>query len=112
MIVLSDWGIWLLTGFGLLILEILLPGIFLMWWGLAAIFLSGLAALLTISFTLQASLFALISILLSLICWRYQHRKDVLDDQSSPLNQREQDLLGMQGIIVEILENGIARGGR
>jgi membrane protein implicated in regulation of membrane protease activity len=42
----TDWIIWLAAGLGLLILEMLLPGVFMMWLGLAA---CG-AGLLTLAF--------------------------------------------------------------
>jgi membrane protein implicated in regulation of membrane protease activity len=32
----TDWIIWIAGGLGLLILEMLLPGVFMMWLGLAA----------------------------------------------------------------------------
>ena len=41
-----DWIIWVAAGLGLLILEMLLPGVFMMWLGLAAIG----AGLLTMAF--------------------------------------------------------------
>jgi membrane protein implicated in regulation of membrane protease activity len=41
-----DWAIWIAAGLGLLILEMLLPGVFLMWLGLAAVG----AGLLTMAF--------------------------------------------------------------
>ena len=40
---LTTWSVWhwLVLGFVLLIAEILVPGVFLLWWGLAAIVAGG-----------------------------------------------------------------------
>ena len=44
---LTTWSVWhwLVLGFVLLIAEILVPGVFLLWWGLAAIVAAGVMAL-------------------------------------------------------------------
>ena len=44
---LTTWSVWhwLVLGFVLLIAETLVPGVFLLWWGLAAIVTAGVMAL-------------------------------------------------------------------
>ena len=44
---LTTWSVWhwLVLGFVLLIAETLVPGVFLLWWGLAAIVAAGVMAL-------------------------------------------------------------------
>lgn len=107
----SSWTAWLILGFVLLIGEILLPGIFLLWWGLGAI-ISGLVLWIipTLSFTAIGIFYAVLSLLLSLLWWRYQHRKDQQDDAHSVLNQRDHSLIGNIGLVQEFHSNGIGRG--
>lgn len=108
---LFSWNGWLILGFVLLALELIIPGVFIMWWGLSAILLAILVWLLPeLSVSIQMSGFAILAIIFSLMWWKYQHSKDKQDDKSTSLNSREQSMIGMQGTIVEILENGIARG--
>ncbi|AHG75307.1 Nodulation efficiency protein D [Mannheimia varigena USDA-ARS-USMARC-1296] len=108
---LFNWSNWLILGFVLLALELIIPGVLIMWWGFSAILLAILVWLLPdLSVSIQISGFAILAIVFSLIWWKYQHAKDKQDDKSTSLNSREQSMIGMQGIIVEILENGVARG--
>lgn len=58
---LSGWSAWLIFGFALLILEIAIPGIFVVWWGFAAILVAGLLGLVpTLNLAWQATLFAVL----------------------------------------------------
>jgi hypothetical protein len=57
------WVVWLLAGLGLLILEMLAPGAFLMWIGLAAIGTGLLILLSGIGFDAQVVAFALLTVL-------------------------------------------------
>lgn len=108
---LFDWSGWLVFGFVLLIVELILPGVFIMWWGFAAIILSVLVAFWPdLAQGAQATVFAMLAIVFSLIWWKYQRSKDEQDDRSSQLNSREHAMLGARGVVVEILENGVARG--
>lgn len=107
----SGWSAWLILGFVLLILEIAIPGVFIVWWGFAAILIAGLTTLApNLAFAWQATAFAVLAITFSLLWWKYQHNKDNQDDQSTNLNARDHVMLGIQGTITDILENGIARG--
>ncbi|TDQ57198.1 hypothetical protein EDC45_1593 [Mesocricetibacter intestinalis] len=110
---LTNWGLWhwLILGFVLLIGEIIIPGIFLLWWGLAALIIALPAWLLpSLSLTLLAVLYALLSLLLSLVWWKYQHGRDMRDQAVSVLNRRDQAMIGMQGRVSEIGEGRIGRG--
>ncbi|WP_373767913.1 NfeD family protein [Glaesserella sp.] len=107
----SGWAAWLILGFGLLILETVAPGIFIMWWGFAAIIIAGLVAIFPeMGFSGQIIIFAVLAIVFSVAWWKYQHDKDTKDDKVSALNSREYSMLGARGTIVEILENGTVRG--
>ncbi|MCW9714921.1 NfeD family protein [Avibacterium avium] len=110
---LATWSVWhwLILGFGLLIAEILIPGVFLLWWGLAAIIIAGVMALfVTLSLTFLVIGYAILAIILSFSWWKYQHGKDLQDQSYTSLNQRDHAMLGTKGIVQEINENGIGRG--
>ena len=110
---LSTWDVWhwLMLGFGLLIAEIIVPGIFLLWWGLSALVVAGLMALFpALSFSTLSFIFAILAIFLSLIWWKYQRNRDHLDDQKTALNQRDHAMIGAKGIVEEVSANGIGRG--
>ncbi|MDG6881287.1 Inner membrane protein ybbJ [Phocoenobacter uteri] len=106
---LTDWNSWLIGGFILLILEVMLPGVFFMWWGFAAIIMSGLVAMITISLSWQFAIFAVLASIFSFIWWRYQQKKDRKQDEESSLNQRNHAMIGRMGRVVEILDNGSIR---
>ena len=110
---LTDWGAWhwLILGFVLLIAEILVPGVFLLWWGLSAIVIAVITKLIpTLPLSFLAVMYAVIVSILSIIWWRYQHGKDQIDQSKSVLNQRDHAMIGAQGKVLEIGENGIGRG--
>ena len=109
---LTTWSVWhwLVLGFVLLIAEILVPGVFLLWWGLAAIVAAGVMALVpSLSLTALAVFYAILAIILSLLWWKYQHSKDNQDQSHTTLNQRDHTLLGKKGTVLEIGSNGIGR---
>ena len=110
---LTTWSVWhwLVLGFVLLIAETLVPGVFLLWWGLAAIVAAGVMALVpSLSLTVLAVFYAILAIILSLLWWKYQHSKDNQDQSRTTLNQRDHTLLGKKGTVLEIGSNGIGRG--
>ena len=110
---LTIWSVWhwLVLGFVLLIAETLVPGVFLLWWGLAAIVAAGVMALVpSLSLTSLAIFYAILAIILSLLWWKYQHSKDNQDQSCTTLNQRDHTLLGKKGTVLEIGSNGIGRG--
>mgnify|MGYP000219602152 FL=1 len=108
-----NWGVWhwLILGFVLLIAEIAMPGVFLLWWGLAAIVVAGIMKLfLDLPLSSLAVIYAIIAMILSVIWWRYQHGKDQADQSNRALNQRNHAMIGSRGKVLEIAENGIGRG--
>lgn len=108
--ILSEWGIWLLVGFVLLMLELIIPGVFVMWWGLAALLVGGISALISLTLGWQVSLFALLATAFSLLWWKYQHNKDHREDKQTDLNARDHHLIGAVGVVQEIIGEHIVRG--
>ncbi|PJG84006.1 NfeD family protein [Caviibacterium pharyngocola] len=110
---LTTWTLWhwLILGFVLLIAEILLPGVFLLWWGLAALVISAVAALMPdLSLIALTIAYAVLALLFSMCWWKYQHKKDQKDQRQTSLNQRDHAMLGARGTVQEIAQNGIGRG--
>ncbi|WP_109058660.1 NfeD family protein [Aggregatibacter aphrophilus] len=108
-----NWSIWhwLILGFVLLIAEIAMPGVFLLWWGLAAIVVAGIMKLFpALPLSALVVVYAIIAIILSVIWWCYQHSKDQADQSQSVLNQRDHAMIGARGKVLEMAENGIGRG--
>ncbi|MEM9733184.1 MAG: NfeD family protein [Pseudomonadota bacterium] len=113
--VLSDVGgwSWFLLGLILLIGEVLLPGIFLLWFGLAAVVVGGLTVL---PFTdvawwpWQAQLGAfgglsLIFVLLSLRLFPNKQSGDAASKMNAPLKR----LHGREGVLAAAIESGTGR---
>lgn len=102
---------WLILGLGLLIGEVFVSGVFLLWWGLAAIVISGVMALCPdLSLTVLVIIYAILAVILSFVWWKYQHSKDLKDQAYTSLNQRGHAMLGSIGTVQEMSENGIGRG--
>ncbi|OZN24993.1 hypothetical protein CFY87_06620 [Actinobacillus seminis] len=109
---LVNWSVWhwVILGFVLLIAELMIPGVFLLWWGLAALITAGLMTFSSLSLIALTIIYALLALLLSLIWWKYQHSKDLSDQSYSSLNQRDHAMLKARGTVQEIAANGIGRG--
>lgn len=102
---------WFLASLLLLILEIIMPGIFFMWFGLAALMTGTLAFLFAASlgFGWQAQVitFLILSVAIVVIGRRF------LGAQKSPgdplINQRGEQLIGMRATLDETIVNGRGR---
>ncbi|MEH8137290.1 MULTISPECIES: NfeD family protein [Gallibacterium] len=108
---LAQWGAihWLVLGFVLLILEIVVPGIFFLWWGIAALVLAILSYFFLLSLVIGGILFAAIAVLASLCWWKIQSKRNQQDIAAEMLNQRGLAMLGQQGVITEVFTDHIAR---
>lgn len=104
---LNNWTLWLALGFILLILELVVSGVFLMWWGFAAILTAVVANFLPVGW--QITLFALLATIFSLAWWKYQRNQDQQNDRHPELNAREHHLIGTYGIVEEIVAENIIR---
>ena len=108
---LGPWN-WMVLGFVLLGLEILVPGVFLLWIGIAALLVGALAlqAWDAAWFTWQAQV--LIFLLLSLIAAYLGHRinksREAESDQPL-LNRRDEQLIGRTATLEEPIREGRGR---
>jgi hypothetical protein len=99
---------WLLAAAVMGILEIFVPGIFLIWMAAAAGITGILAALLPIAFPFQLAIFGLLALAAVYSGRRYYERNPV--GTSDPhLNDRTARLVGQSVTVVTAIENGEGR---
>lgn len=111
----SDLGVWswFILGLILLVGEVVLPGIFLFWFGLAALTVGSLTLL---PFTevawwpwqVQLAVFGALSLVLVLVGSKLfpSNRKD---DRASKINAPLSRLEGREAVLVDAIENGMGR---
>lgn len=111
---LATFGIWnwIIAGLILLLLELIAPGIFLIWIGLAAL-ITGIFTVLTSSYVdfdwkLQLVLFLILSVALVLIGRRYFNWRGQQTDEPL-LNRRGDQLVGLRSTLEEPIINGFGR---
>lgn len=104
------WG-WFVAGLVLLILEIMAPGIFFIWFGLAALVTGGLAFLIgsmvSFGWQLQTVLFLVLAVIFVLVGRRvfgFNTRQD-----EPLLNRRGDQLIGQRATLSEPIVNGRGR---
>jgi inner membrane protein len=94
---LHDWTIWLLAGLGLLIAEMLLPGVFLMWIGLACLGV-GLAALaFPLGFDTQVVIFMVVAAITLTIGLRLRRRPPRMKIETAGLVGRSAEARSFHG---------------
>lgn len=99
---------WLSLGVLLVALEILAPGYFLIWLGLAAVATGVAAWLLDISIPLQLGLFAVLAF--AVLYWaRRWLAKNPITSADPLMNQRTGRLVGDVVTLVQAIENGRGR---
>jgi membrane protein implicated in regulation of membrane protease activity len=105
---LGAWA-WIILGVVLIGVELLAPGSFFLWLGLAAIATGLLDAMFGLSWQAAALLFALLAIG-AVVLGRFVTRsKTQPDAESAPLNQRGQSLVGRVFILETPIKDGEGR---
>jgi membrane protein implicated in regulation of membrane protease activity len=107
---LGPWS-WWVAGFVLLTAEMVVPGFFLVWIGLAALAVGALSLLFWDSafwvWELQAVLFAVLAVAATLVGRRLTLRNDKTDEPF--LNQRGASLIGRTATLAEPIREGRGR---
>jgi hypothetical protein len=104
----DDHWLWLLAAALLGILEIFLPGIFLIWMAAAAAITGIVAALLPIALPFQLALFGLLAIA-AVYSGRRQYERNPVRSSDPMLNDRTARLVGQNVLVVTAIENGEGR---
>ena len=108
MVGLEDHWWWLLAAALLGILEIFLPGIFLIWMAAAAAVTGILAALLPIALPFQLALFGLLA-MASVYGGRRHYERHPVQSSDPLLNDRTARLVGQNVVVVTAIEGGEGR---
>jgi len=107
----GPWG-WFIAGLLLLVAELVLPGVFLMWVGIAALILGVFSLILWPypfwGWQLQAVLFAVFSVVSILVGRKLLSRRETASDQPF-LNQRTASLVGRSAVLREPITDGRGR---
>jgi inner membrane protein len=105
---LDNHWVWLSLGLILGAVEMIAPGFFLMWLGLAAIIVGLLTLALPISLPLQVALFAVLSVLTVYAGKKYLKDNPITSDDPN-LNNRGARLTGEIVTVVEAITDGRGR---
>lgn len=105
---LDQHWVWLSLGLILGAVEMVAPGFFLMWLGLAAIIVGLLTLALPISLPLQVALFAVLSVLTVYAGKKYLKDNPIASDDPN-LNNRGARLTGEVVTVVEAISDGRGR---
>ncbi|GJM00192.1 MAG: membrane protein [Methyloligella sp.] len=100
----GPWS-WLILGCILLGLEVLLPGTFMLWFGVAAIVTGVLSFLAPIGLELQLIVFAIVSLISVLIGRKLYSSNEAASDQPL-LHKRGAQLIGHSFKVTKAIENG------
>ncbi|MCX5520715.1 NfeD family protein [Kaistia defluvii] len=104
---LGPWSWWIL-GLLLLGVEVLAPGAFFLWFGIAALIVGALALMVVVSWQAQAILFVALALLLVILGRRFYSSARRPGDQPH-LNQRAARLVGGVYPLAEAISNGHGR---
>ena len=101
----ADW-LWLSVGVGLLIGEMLIPGVYLLWIGIASLMTGAFVWLIPgFEFELQGASFTLLSIALIYLAHKYLYTS-ADDQEDNGVNQHGLHHVGKTYVVVNAIENG------
>ena len=104
----STHWFWLSLGLLLGVAELVAPGFFLMWLGLAALIVGGLDYFLPITVAYQVAMFAILSVL-TVFAGKKFLQKNPIETEDAKLNDRGARLTGEIVTVVEAITNGHGR---
>jgi membrane protein implicated in regulation of membrane protease activity len=93
----NDWIYWIVVGLGLLSLEALLPGVFMIWLGLAACTAGVLTLLFDLEFDSEVTTFAICTVIFLVIGLRMRRTGLVVRTEQEGLVGRRATALVFQG---------------
>ena len=104
---LGVWN-WFILGGILIVLEVLLPGSFLLWFGLAAIATGIVAYVIDFSWQIQILLFAIFSVASVLLARRFAPKAGTSTDKPF-LNRRTEGIIGRVFVLDQPIVGGTGR---
>lgn len=103
---LDHYGWWLL-GLLLIATEMVAPGYFLLWIGIAAAVMGVVTLLLPgLPFVLQTVVFAVLAVMICGIYWKYIRPRAELRDDQPLLNKRGERMIGRRVLVAQAIVNG------
>ena len=102
-----QWS-WLVLGLVLAIAEMVVPGVFLIWFAAAALAVGLLSFVVPLGLPLQVVLFTVLSVV-SVVASRRWLRGHPVQSADPLLNQRGQQLVGTKVTVTEAIEGGSGR---
>lgn len=100
---------WWILGALLIGLELLIPGVYIIWFGFSALILGVIHFFLPLTFTLQILLFAILSLIMALVGIRF-YRKGQKDIHSGTLNlARGSEYIGETFQLEKAVTNGVGQ---
>jgi membrane protein implicated in regulation of membrane protease activity len=103
----GPWS-WMVFGLVLLGLELLVPGGFLVWFGVSALVVGGLTLAISVPWPVQWLGFAALS-LAAIFVWVKNGKRRGRYSEKPLLNQRTDQLIGQSGILAEDMVSGFGR---
>ncbi|GAB5510240.1 MAG: NfeD family protein [Hyphomicrobiales bacterium] len=105
---LGDWT-WIVIGLALLGLEVLVPGSFFMWLGLAALGVGAVAFFFDASWHVELLLFGVLALAFIIAGRRFFAQRGDESNDTPGLNARAEAFVGREVILEEPLASGIGR---
>ena len=100
--------LWLIAGLVLAVAEMVVPGVFLIWFAAAALIVGVLTAVLPIAAPVQVVFFVVLS-LVSVLASRRFLRRYPIQSADPLLNQRGAQLVGRQVVVTQAIQGGSGR---
>ena len=100
--------LWLIAGLVLAVAEMVVPGVFLIWFAAAALVVGLLTAAFPIAVPVQVVLFVVLS-LVSVLASRRFLRRYPIQSADPLLNQRGAQLVGRQVVVTQTIQGGHGR---
>ena len=100
--------LWLIAGLVLAVAEMVVPGVFLIWFAAAALIVGLLTAVLPLAAPVQVVLFVVLS-LVSVLASRRFLRRYPIQSADPLLNQRVAQLVGRQVVVTQAIQGGHGR---
>lgn len=105
---LAPYWVWLTLGLVLAGVEMLIPGVYMIWLAAAAIITGVLTATLDLSLPLQVVNFVALSLIIAFSARRFLRDKPI-ESQDPLMNRRGARLVGQTATVVQAIEHGSGR---